>query len=310
MRNRTALTAAVTSSAPEPQSHPGRDSLVFGKVAGPGANGPGARDQDVELFDTTLTLTLPRIAGEVRPRGRHVAGKSRHARDSARASRSRNSVPKPEREQGAGLSLPLLIAGALAAGIGLTVGLTSGLEQRHPDARSVTMPDLPYPSSPVDAEPPTVTRVSTPPAAPTARATRQADPTPSRTPAGPRTPARTTPPPPPAHPPTSSPTHHSPPVERPDGDVLRRGGSGPEVKDLQRRLARLHLYLGSVDGMFGAYVEAALIRFQTSRGITEEPGVYGPTTRAALRAEADREGGSDRNPWDDWDNADRDGWGD
>ncbi|MGO4631142.1 peptidoglycan-binding protein [Streptomyces sp. 2RAF24] len=312
MRNRTALTAAVTSSAPEPPSHPGQDSLVFGKIAGPGADGTGARAQDVELFDTTLTLTPPNVPRETRPRGRHGAGKSRHARN---PSRSRTAARKPEREQGAGLSLPLLIAGALAAGIGLTVGLTSGLDPQPPDSRYLTMPDLPHLSPPADTEPPTVTHVSAPPSATTTSATAEATPTPSHAPSSPRTPARTAPPPPPTHPPASSPPppRNPPPAERPDTDVLRRGSSGPEVEDLQRRLARLHLYLGSTDGRFGAYVEAALIRFQASRGIPEELGVYGPATRAALRAEADREAGADRSPWgdgNDWDDADRDGRGD
>ncbi|MEV7280002.1 peptidoglycan-binding domain-containing protein [Streptomyces sp. NPDC093111] len=319
MRNRTALTPAVTSSAPEPQSHPGRDGLVFGMVAGPGADGPGARDQDVELFDTTPTL--PRAPREGRSRGRHVAEKSRHGRNASRTRKpvrkqvekqATKQATKQEREQGAGLALPLLIAGALAAGIGLTVGFTSGLEQQTPDDRSLMMPDLLPPSSPAASEPPVVTHVSTPPRAPATRAAATATgpgPTPSHASATPRTPARTTAPPPPVTPPTSSPNRPSPPPQRPDGDVLRRGSTGPEVKELQRCLGRLHLYLGSVDGSFGAYLEAALIRFQASRSITEELGVYGPVTRAALRSEADREAGSDRDPWGGWDDVDRGGWG-
>ncbi|GAA3507418.1 peptidoglycan-binding domain-containing protein [Streptomyces showdoensis] len=304
MRNRTALTEAVTSSAPEPQSYPGGDSLVFGMVAGPGVDGSGAREQDVSLFDGSLSA--PRGSGEGAPRrGRHVAEKSRRAR---KAPRPRRAESKPERE-GAGLSLPLLIAGALAAGFGLTVGLTSGLEQQTPDNRTLTMPDLLQPGLPLDAEQPAATQVSvaptartTPPAPPTSRAT----PTATHAPTGTHAPARTSTPPPATPPPAQPPTRTPPPTERPAANALRLGSSGPEVKDLQRRLQQLHLYLGSADGMFGAYLEAALTRFQVSRGILGERGVYGPSTRAALQAESDREADSDRNRWDRWDDWDDD----
>ncbi|MCZ0978302.1 peptidoglycan-binding domain-containing protein [Streptomyces diastatochromogenes] len=77
--------------------------------------------------------------------------------------------------------------------------------------------------------------------------------------------------------------------------------------DLQRRLQQLYLYLGPADGVFGESLEVALSRFQVARAVPEEPGVYGPMTRAALYAETDRPGrkgrnGSDgRGGWGDWD---------
>ncbi|MYS08202.1 hypothetical protein GTW71_17585, partial [Streptomyces sp. SID6041] len=50
---------------------------------------------------------------------------------------------------------------------------------------------------------------------------------------------------------------------------------------------RLYLYLGSADGVFTEYVGEALGRFQIARNIPERPGIYGPLTRSALRAETD-----------------------
>ncbi|MEU2242551.1 peptidoglycan-binding domain-containing protein [Streptomyces sp. NPDC018338] len=323
MRNRTALTTAVTSSAPRPESRPAQDDLVFGKVAGPGGDGTGARVQDVELFD--VTLTLPRIPGEDGPHARHGAGKPRHVRKASRSSQSTRSRGKAtEREKGVGVSLPLLVAGALAAGFGLTVGLTSGPDHVPPDSLTLTMPDLPPPSAtPTPVPPATPTTPPTTAAAPP-RATT-APPTPSSAPSSPRTPTRTSTPPPTQRP-TPPPIRSSRPSERPVTDGLRLGSTGSEVEDLQYRLQQLYLYLGSADGTYSESVEAALIRFQASRAIPEERGVYGPLTRAALHAETDRNdrtGGSGGSSWggdvaddsdgsDGWnddDRTERDGWG-
>ncbi|MEU9702280.1 peptidoglycan-binding protein [Streptomyces sp. NPDC047981] len=296
MRNRTALTTAVTSSAPEPESHPPQDDLVFGKVAWPGGPGQGARTQDVELFDGELTP--PRGAADSGPpRARHGAGKPRHVR---KASRPRRTASAAERDDRAGLSLPLLLSGALAAGIGLTVGLTSGLGQARPDSLSLTMPDLPPPSTTPAAEPPTITLVSPRPPTTTVAPTSSPATDSPRTPARTSSTSRTPPPASLTHRPTPSPTRSSAPAGRtPDTDVIQLGSSGPEVDDLQRRLRHLHLYLGSVDGIFSESVATALSRFQTARNIPEARGVYGPLTRAALYAETSHD---DRDDWggDDW----------
>ncbi|MFF9011410.1 peptidoglycan-binding protein [Streptomyces sp. NPDC014870] len=180
------------------------------------------------------------------------------------------------------------------------MGLTSGLGQARPDSLSLTMPDLPPPSTTPDAEPPTITLVS--PRPPT---TTTVAPTTSPATDSPRTPARTSTPrtPPPSsatHRPTASPTRSSaPPGRTPDTDVIQLGSTGPEVDDLQRRLRQLHLYLGSVDGVFSDSVATALSRFQTARNIPEARGVYGPLTRAALYAETSRDDRDDWG-WDDW----------
>ncbi|MGW5782100.1 peptidoglycan-binding domain-containing protein [Streptomyces sp. NPDC003863] len=300
MRNRTALTTAVTSSAPEPESRPAQGDLVFGKVAQPGDDGPGARVQDVELFDATLTL--PRITGEAGPHARHEAGKPRHVR---KAPRSRKAARAPEREKEGGMSLPLLIAGALAAGIGLTIGLTSGMDQYPPDSLTLTMPDLPPPTATPDTEPPAT---PIPPTTATAPPTETAAPATSSAPSGPRAAARRSTPPS-THRSQPSPARSSRPPKQPDTEVLRLGSTGPEVEDLQRRLQQLYLYLGSADGTFSESVEAALSRFQQARAIPEERGVYGPLTHAVLHTETDRDDRSDQNGWDDSNDDRREGGG-
>ncbi|MFF5761249.1 peptidoglycan-binding domain-containing protein [Streptomyces tanashiensis] len=308
MRNRTALTTAVTSGAPEPPSRPTRDDLIFGKVAGPGSGGPGARTQDVEMFDAAPSPSP--APGGAAPRRRHGAGKPKLIR---KASRSRRAEKAPEREiRAGGMSLPLLITGALAAGIGLTVGLTSEPEPGAANSLSLTMPDLPAPDLTPDDEPsatrrsaaaPTTTaRTTTPPtAAPTSSAPSSAPPsgpgTPTRTPTPPPT---STPTPPATRTPDPVPTQSSRRPGPSDSGLLSLGSSGPEVLDLQLRLQQLYLYLGSADGTFGSSLEVALSRFQRARDIPEEPGVYGPLTRAALYAEThrpDRRDRHDRNSW-------------
>ncbi|GHG44679.1 peptidoglycan-binding domain-containing protein [Streptomyces zaomyceticus] len=319
MRNRTALTTAVTSGVarePEPCPTPGDD--VFGKVARPGGDGTSARLQDVELFDGTPNL--PPVSGAGGSHARHRAGKPRHLR---KARRARRADPESERERRSGMSLPLLITGALAAGFGLSVGLTSGMDQEPADKLTLTMPDLPPPQETRDSEPASPARTSTtlpPPSAttpptpgigtatPRATGTGTPGPTVSGRPAGsgtPTAPGRTPAPPTRSatHRPDPTPTRTTPPSERPGTRVLRRGSTGPEVEDLQRRLRRLHLYFGSTDGTFGPFLEAALSSFQRINDIPEERGVYGPLTRAALQAATGRGDRPGRDRGDD-----RDGW--
>ncbi len=67
---------------------------------------------------------------------------------------------------------------------------------------------------------------------------------------------------------------------------LRRGDTGPEVAELQRRLRSLGYWLGSVDGSYGYTTEQAVTAFQKVEGLSPD-GVAGPATRDALAA-ADR----------------------
>ncbi len=64
--------------------------------------------------------------------------------------------------------------------------------------------------------------------------------------------------------------------------TLRRGDRGPLVATVQRALARLGIsVVGGADGVFGAYTEAAVRRFQSSRGLPAT-GVADAATAAAM----------------------------
>ncbi|MEV6552527.1 peptidoglycan-binding protein [Streptomyces sp. NPDC051597] len=68
--------------------------------------------------------------------------------------------------------------------------------------------------------------------------------------------------------------------------VLRRGDSGPEVAELQDRLAQLTIYNGRIDGRFNSKTENAVRTYQSYMGLqSDPPGVYGPETRRALEAQ-------------------------
>ncbi|MDB5096616.1 MAG: penicillin-resistant DD-carboxypeptidase-like protein [Cyanobacteria bacterium RYN_339] len=63
--------------------------------------------------------------------------------------------------------------------------------------------------------------------------------------------------------------------------LIGNGDSGPEVKALQEALCALGFDTGKADGNFGDKTEAALQKFQASKGLPAD-GVLGPKTRAAL----------------------------
>ncbi|MFJ8128898.1 peptidoglycan-binding domain-containing protein [Streptomyces hydrogenans] len=276
MRHRTALTTAVTPVTSEPPSAPpGPPHPVFGQVAAGGPDGrPGVREQDLELFDSTRPL--PVVPATPRRRGgRHApAGRRRAA------------------------SLPPLLMGLLAAGVGaaLPVYLTARPDSPAPRPSTLAMPDLPPPPSlvpdPVDttAEPsrtpstrPTPPRPPSPTPTRTApKATRSAPAAVTATAVAPPPTTRAATSPPPAPPTSPPPTRERPrPSSGPDGPRL--GSSGPEVLEVQGMLQRLGLYEGPLDGEFGESTELAVIRFQWSVRVFERPGVCGPSTLAALR---------------------------
>lgn len=63
--------------------------------------------------------------------------------------------------------------------------------------------------------------------------------------------------------------------------TLKLGDHGNAVKQLQRALSSLGYTLGTIDGVFGASTQSALIAFQTAHQLSPD-GVLGPATRAAL----------------------------
>lgn len=68
--------------------------------------------------------------------------------------------------------------------------------------------------------------------------------------------------------------------------ILQRGDEGPEVTELQLRLAQLNLYTGPDNGIFDKQVQTSVRTYQLARGIQSDGlGVYGAATRARLESE-------------------------
>lgn len=63
--------------------------------------------------------------------------------------------------------------------------------------------------------------------------------------------------------------------------VLKRGASGGEVKEVQRRLKQWGYYKGSVDGIYGPQTIEAVKYFQRKNGLKAD-GITGKATYAAL----------------------------
>jgi peptidoglycan hydrolase-like protein with peptidoglycan-binding domain len=79
----------------------------------------------------------------------------------------------------------------------------------------------------------------------------------------------------------TAPTSTTATIARP---TLQEGSTGADVTVLQQRLAALGYNVGAPDGSFGAGTKAAVIQFQTKKGITPADGVVNPATWSALLA--------------------------
>lgn len=139
-----------------------------------------------------------------------------------------------------------------------------------------------------------------PSASPSATASRSASASPSASPAPSKSASAsrsaaaptTLPPPSASASATSVPTTlaAAPPAQAPDG-TLRRGDSGAEVAELQRRLQEIWVYRGPDDGQYSDRVEQAVAEFQRWMSVRSDPsGVYGPETRQALESRTTGEG--------------------
>ncbi len=62
--------------------------------------------------------------------------------------------------------------------------------------------------------------------------------------------------------------------------ALARGMLGPDVRDLQTRLRLQGFHRGAADGAFGPLTEAAVMRFQRSRGLEPDGFVTSRVWRA------------------------------
>ncbi|MFF4247381.1 peptidoglycan-binding protein [Streptomyces sp. NPDC001822] len=150
------------------------------------------------------------------------------------------------------------------------------------------------------SEAPAVSVSESPSASPSATASRSASasaspsasPTPSQSPSASRSAAAPTTAPPPSASATPAPTTASaaPPAQAPDS-TLRRGDSGAEVAELQRRLQEIWVYRGPDDARYSDRVEQAVAEFQRWTSVRSDPsGVYGPETRRALESRTTGEG--------------------
>lgn len=66
-------------------------------------------------------------------------------------------------------------------------------------------------------------------------------------------------------------------------ELLTLGSQDSQVSALQQRLTTLGFYSGSITGFYGTLTQQAVMKYQTSHGITAT-GYVGPSTRAALNA--------------------------
>ncbi|WP_423834470.1 peptidoglycan-binding protein [Streptomyces manipurensis] len=75
------------------------------------------------------------------------------------------------------------------------------------------------------------------------------------------------------------------PSATPAAPTLRRHDTGPEVAELQRRLAQLGAWNLPKRDRFDRHLEEAVARLQTRYGVRGDlPGVYGPATRKVLQS--------------------------
>ena len=156
-------------------------------------------------------------------------------------------------------------------------------EATAPDAVAREESASSTPSEKASASPtPSVAQSASPPPPASSPVTRQAPPPAAPEPTKPKA--------------TSTPTAPAPAPEQPGqppaGTSLRPGDSGPEVFELQRRLAEVRLFRGQPDGEYDQRVEGGVRVYQSYRQIEGDPaGVYGPNTREALEAETQGRGG-------------------
>ncbi|CAM5367426.1 Peptidoglycan-binding protein OS=Streptomyces tendae OX=1932 GN=GUR47_10740 PE=4 SV=1 [Streptomyces tendae] len=296
--------ASPATPAPDPDATMTLRAVEAGAGEGPGPGaGPGAASGvDTPDGDTAATSALPT------PLAPSAGSPSAH---DLRLFETSATAPLPQADPGAGgaggdgrpprrrKGVLLSAAGAVVVVIG-AAGFASGLFSYDTPSRDGALPDevrasVPDPStsesSPsaepsASSAPPSPTASASPSASPSASASASASPSPSASSASP-TPSR------PAEP-TRSTT--APPVDAPqesedDGDpgggpTLRRGDQGPEVVELQQRLAQKWMYWGDSNGNYNRQVEDAVRQYQWERGIhTDGVGVYGPDTRRSLESE-------------------------
>lgn len=168
-------------------------------------------------------------------------------------------------------STTVIAAGVLAAATALSG--CGGLSVGRTVATTTGAPSTSSTSAPSASETPTVPAPSTTTALPS---TTTAAPSTTTTTAGPA-PSATKPTPKP------SPTTPKPKPVPVEGDTLHVGDAGPYVRSVQQRLSDLGYWNGTPDGQYGGLTAQAVMALQKAAGLGRD-GVFGPSTRAALKA--------------------------
>ncbi|MFC0848561.1 peptidoglycan-binding protein [Streptomyces noboritoensis] len=186
---------------------------------------------------------------------------------------------------------PLLLA-ALALAATATIvafaggSLFGGDSDTDATGPATTVSTAPDPATTSSSPSPTTPEPRTTPH--TSPSPRKSSPSPSRTPKASTSPSRrpATPTPTPSQVTGTVDTTTAPAAPPATAPVLRKGDDGPEVTELQDRLAQLTIYNGRIDGHFGSKTENAVRTYQSYMGLeSDPPGVYGPETRSALEAQ-------------------------
>ncbi|MFF4078363.1 peptidoglycan-binding protein [Streptomyces sp. NPDC001777] len=209
--------------------------------------------------------------------------------------------PRPEEADRRRRPFVAAAMGAVAIAVVGTATFASGLlgggsgDTDHDRALPSTVASLPDATLPPEesasasASAPAPPSSSSAPAAPSAPASASASPSPSASVTASR--PSTAPSATPSKPADPTATGSPPPsLARP---TLRYGDQGPEVTELQHRLAEIRLYADPADGTYTSRVEYAVNAYQSYRSVKgDPPGVYGPHTRRALEAETTGRGNS------------------
>ncbi|WND37835.1 peptidoglycan-binding protein [Streptomyces sp. BB1-1-1] len=289
---------SASPSASVPPSLPDPDATMTLRAVG--AEPPGA------TTETTSTLPTP-LAPSAGPPSAHDLRLFETSPGSSAAPFAPGEPAGPGADGTGGRpprkrrrSVLLSAAGAVVVVVG-AAGYASGLFSYETPSRDGALPDevrasVPAPSTseasatPESSAPsaPETSAAPSPSASASPSASPSSSPSPSASSASP-TPSRS------AEPtrstttaPADGPTQESEDEDRvPDGGgTLQRGDRGPEVVELQQRLAQLHLYTGDTNGNYNRQVEDAVRTYQWARGIRDDAlGVYGQVTRGRLESE-------------------------
>ncbi len=260
---------------------------VIGAVGAPGqahdTTAPLPKVSDLDLFPPHQRGQA--AEGEYDPDAPDITpppSADRPKRTAARSARRRRAAML-------GVSVGAVVVVALAGAVA-----TDSLPDEKPEERALPTPSAtaPHTIAPGPATPsasasgspestaPSPTAPSAPPTASSGDGKPATSPTPAAGPDGPPAPKPSATRPPAE--PSDEPSSDQPPQEDP---VLRRGDSGPQVRELQQRLQQLHLYRGQADGEFDRSLEDSLRMYQWARGLRDNLGVYDEPTRRQLESE-------------------------